>query len=105
MNFNSASMNRFLARAANRSQDQLALTRDNREVLVQAGSFLSSAEEIGDLVVGAHQGRPVFLRDVAEVREGPDQPEQYVWLGTGPEAIELPVATRHVNNASILCFL
>ncbi len=77
---------RLALQTANRSQDQLALTRDNREVLVQAGSFLSSAEEIGDLVVGAHQGRPVFLRDVAQVSEGPDQPEQYVWFGTGPEA-------------------
>ncbi len=58
----------------------------NREIPVQAGVFLTSAEDVAELVVGVHDGRPVFLRDVAEVRFGADQPEQYVWFGTGPAA-------------------
>jgi len=74
--------------AGNSVRDDLTVTRDNREVLVQAGSFLTNSEEIGDLVVATHAGRPVFLRDVAEIREGPDQPEQYVWLGAGPSAAD-----------------
>jgi multidrug efflux pump subunit AcrB len=36
--------------------------------------------------VGLHQGTPVYLADVAEVKLGSDQPERYVWLGTGPAA-------------------
>ncbi|MCF6179945.1 MAG: efflux RND transporter permease subunit, partial [Geopsychrobacter sp.] len=39
----------------------------NREIPVQAGVFLTSAEDVAELVVGVHDGRPVFLRDVAEV--------------------------------------
>ena len=53
---------------------------------MQAGSFLVDSEDIGSLVVGLHQGTPVYLADVAEVTLGPDQPERSVWLGTGPAA-------------------
>ncbi len=70
--------------AGNAIRDDLSLTRDNQEVLVQAGSFLTSAEEVGDLVVGTHGLKPVFLRDVARISQGPDTPESYVWLGAGP---------------------
>jgi multidrug efflux pump subunit AcrB len=72
--------------AANASADAGALVGDNREIPVQAGSFLVDPGEIGSLVVGLHQGAPVYLADVAEIRLGPDTPERYVWLGTGPAA-------------------
>ncbi len=70
----------------NTSADAGALVRDNREILVQAGRFLSTANEVADLVIGVYNGAAVYLRDVATIRLGPDQPEQYVWLGTGPAA-------------------
>ncbi|KAB2928640.1 MAG: efflux RND transporter permease subunit [Candidatus Contendobacter sp.] len=72
--------------AANASADAGALVGDNREIPVQAGSFLVDPEDIGTLVVGLHQGTPVYLADVAEVKLEPDSPERYVWLGTGPAA-------------------
>ena len=62
------------------------LVQDNREVLVQTGSFLSDANEVKQLVVGISGGKPVFLRDIAEVQDGADQPGSYVWFGTGPAA-------------------
>ncbi len=74
---------RAALQASNQTRDDLNLTRDNREVQVQAGTLLSSAEDIEALVVGVHGGRPVFLRDVARVSAGADTPEQYTWLGTG----------------------
>ncbi|HEY0721097.1 MAG TPA: efflux RND transporter permease subunit [Gammaproteobacteria bacterium] len=60
-----------------------ALVSNNQEVLVQAGSFLSTVDEVQSLVVGVKEGRPVYLRDVATVQRGADQPEQYVWFGVG----------------------
>jgi multidrug efflux pump subunit AcrB len=57
---------------------------DGRSVPVQAGEFLADRDEVAQLVVAVHQGRPVYLQDVAEVRAGPDQPEQYVSFGAGP---------------------
>ncbi|MDH5785416.1 MAG: efflux RND transporter permease subunit [Chromatiales bacterium] len=71
---------------SNATQPSGALVSSNREVPVQAGSFLTNAEEVNALVVGVREGNPIYLRDVAEVRLGPDQPEQYVWFGTGPAA-------------------
>ncbi len=57
--------------AGNTTRDNLTVTADNQEVLVQAGTFLTSPEQIGDLVVGLHGGRPVYLRDVATIERGP----------------------------------
>jgi multidrug efflux pump subunit AcrB len=71
-------------RATNQSRDDIALTHDNAEILVQAGTFLLTPEEVGELVVGLHGGRPVFLRDVASIELGPEPPGSYVWLGAGP---------------------
>jgi len=72
--------------AGNQVQSDISITAENQEIQVQAGHFLSSPDDVGDLVVGVHEGKPVFLRDVAEIRQGPDQPEQYVWIGSGPQA-------------------
>ncbi len=69
--------------AANSSQAAGSIVSDNREMLVQAGTFLLTAEEVADLVVGVYQGAPVFLRDVASVSLGADQPSQYVTHGFG----------------------
>jgi multidrug efflux pump subunit AcrB len=69
--------------AANVSQPSGQLTRDNREVLVQTGAFLSDANEVRQLVVGVANGRPVFLRDVAEVQDSAETPSSYVWVGSG----------------------
>jgi len=72
--------------AANQSGDAGLLVNQNQEIPVQAGVFMVSAEEVASLVVGVQGGRPVYLSDVADVRLTSDQPEQYVWFGTGPAA-------------------
>jgi multidrug efflux pump subunit AcrB len=81
---------RLALQGANRVRDNIEITRDNREILVQAGTFLSSTAEIGDLVVGVHDGRAVYLRDVATVTEGPDLPTSYVWTGPGAQPAHAP---------------
>lgn len=73
---------------SNVSEDAGALTAGNREIPVRAGEFLTDPVEVGDLVVGLREGAPVHLRDVAEVRIGTDQPEQYVQFGAGPAATD-----------------
>ncbi|MBI3154975.1 MAG: efflux RND transporter permease subunit [Burkholderiales bacterium] len=50
-----------------------------RMVSVETGEFLRSAEDVGALVVGVHQGKPVYLREVARVEAGARQPARYVW--------------------------
>jgi multidrug efflux pump subunit AcrB len=71
---------------ANQSSHAGELVADNRSVVVKAGELLGDADDLAELVVGLHEGRPVYLRDVADIRRGVDQPEQYVWYGLGPGA-------------------
>jgi multidrug efflux pump subunit AcrB len=73
---------------SNATRPSGALVSDNQEILVQAGDFLVDVNEVGALVVGVHDGRPVYLSDVADIALGADQPEQYVWFGTGPAATD-----------------
>jgi multidrug efflux pump subunit AcrB len=60
----------------------------NTEIVVDAGQFLRTADEVANVVVGVYDGRPVYLKDVAEVVDGPEEPANYVWLGSGPAAPE-----------------
>ncbi len=78
--------------AANASRDAGGLVDDNRRVLVQAGTFLITPEEVAELVVGVRNGAPVLLRDVADVHTGADQPERYVSFGAGPAAAAKSIA-------------
>ncbi len=66
---------------ANRQYHAGGLTSDNREVLIETGAFLRTAEEVGQVVVGVYGGKPVYLREVAEVRDGAEEPSQYVFFG------------------------
>jgi len=70
--------------AANASVDAGDVVREGQAVQVQAGTFLTTPDQVGDLVVAVRDGRPVYLRDVADVAQGPDVPEQYVEFGIGP---------------------
>lgn len=68
--------------------------RGNTSVHVEAGSFLSSAQEVAELVVTVHDGRAIFLGDVANVSDGPLLPGNYVRFGTvGDDGQEYPAVT------------
>jgi len=69
--------------AANTAHSGLTVTAENREILVQAGTFLTSPEEIAELVVGVFDGKAVYLQDVATISEGVDSPSQYVSIAAG----------------------
>lgn len=50
---------------------------------VQTGNFLTSAEDVANLVVGANQMQPVYLKQIAKVIDGPETPNQYGYFGYG----------------------
>ncbi len=73
----------------------------NRSVALEAGPFLKDAREVGELVVGVHAGKPVFLQEVANVRDGAPPPERYVWYGTaGAHPAEYPAVTMSITKKS-----
>ena len=60
------------------------LQPDSGQMLtVETGEFLTSAEDVASLVVGVHQGKPVYLREVARVEAGAQLPKRYVWYTPG----------------------
>ncbi len=75
-----------ILQGANVNMQSGGFTRDNREVLVESGSFLRSAREMESLVVGVHAGRPIYVRDVATVTDGPEEPANYTRISFGPAA-------------------
>jgi len=81
---------------ANVSLPAGSVVRDNREVVIETNNYLESAADVAGLVVGAHDGRPVYVRDVAGVFDGPPQPSRYVW--TGSAAGEHPAVTLQVTK-------
>ncbi len=56
------------------------------QVLVHTGGFLKDAADVERVVVGIFEGKPVYLRDVATIMDGPGEAEQYVFFGTGAAA-------------------
>jgi len=57
------------------------LLQNNQAIALEAGPFLTDARDVAELVVGVQSGKPVFLRDVATVEDGPLTPSRYVWHG------------------------
>lgn len=75
--------------------------RNNAEVLVETGPFLRDVEDVRNLLVGAQGGKPVYLRDVAVVSDGPEELKTYTRIGFGPgeKAVgELPAVTIAVSK-------
>lgn len=71
----------------------------NRSVALEAGPFLRDARDVGELVVGVHNGKPVFLQDVAAVRDGALPAQRYVWHGlAGAQGGEFPAVTIAVTK-------
>jgi multidrug efflux pump subunit AcrB len=84
---------------ANRQFAAGGLTSDNKEVMVETGAFLTSAEDVGNVVVGVSGGKPVYLRDVADIVDGAEEPSQYVFFGTGQRAAGVSPAEPTDGNA------
>ena len=55
---------------------------------VQTGEFLQNAKDVGDIVVGVSQGRPIYLREVARVEAGAQLPQRYVWFTPGAADVD-----------------
>ena len=86
--------------AANQRSQAGGYPSTDGHITVHVGDFLETAEEVESVVVGIHGGRPVYLRDVATVKDGPSEPDQYVFFGTGPAAAKKQLAYRPAERAT-----
>ena len=74
--------------AANQASDAGRFPSREGEVIIHLGGFLKTLEDVRNVVVHVHAGRPVYLRDVADVLDYSQEPTQYVFFGTGPAGAE-----------------
>jgi multidrug efflux pump subunit AcrB len=81
-----------------------AFDRADRRFAVVAGPFVGSSLEVERLVVGAYEGRPVQLRDVAHVIDGPREATAFVHLTFGPAGAPAGVAPGTRVPAVTLAF-
>jgi len=99
---------------ANRRGQAGSFARENQEFQVEAGNFFMRPDELRQVVVGLHSGRPVYLRDVVEkIEDGPAEPESYVLFAnakgtTGSAAnaeypaVTITLAKRKGANATLV---
>jgi len=106
---------------ANQQLQSGSFSKENTEFRVTVGDFLKNAVEIRQLVVGVYGGRPVYLGDVGEVVDGPEEPSNYVHFFRGAArgrahgaqpagdgspavspAVTLAVAKRKGKNAIVI---
>lgn len=72
-----------VVRGENRALSTGRFDSRNQSFLVETGRFIRSREDLETLVVGVSEQRPVYLRQVAEVTDGPAEATSYVWFGLG----------------------
>ena len=80
------------------------LVNANNEIQLQTGTFLENSEDIKRIVVGVYGGKPVYLEEVAEIIDGPEEPSNYVLFGSKNKnnleaAVTLSIAKRPGANA------
>ena len=59
-------------------------SRGDQRVVVDAGSLIKDARQLASIVIAVNGARPVYLRDVAAVSDGPAEAGSYVRFGRGP---------------------
>ncbi len=87
---------------ANRRLPSGRFTQDNREFILETGDFLRGAADVRDVVAGVANGKPVYVRDVAEVTDGGEEPVEMVEFAAGPSfepAVTIAVSKRKGTNA------
>ncbi len=66
--------------AANQLHTAGIITIDNTTIQLEAGDFISSAEQLSKLVINRVDGVPVYLMDIAKIIDGPAETDHYNWL-------------------------
>lgn len=94
------------------------LKSNNKEFVLETGALFKDIEDIKNVVIAVYDNRPIYLKDVATVNDGPEEPTSYVFMGLGPtaeskgiravnkegqfEAVTIALSKKKGANASIV---
>ena len=96
--------------AANNRSDAGLIAQDNNELSIRAGEFFRSATDVEGVVIPTADGKQIYVRDIATVVDGAEEPTNYVFFGRGPaseskgsdaleSAVTISIAKRQGVNA------
>jgi len=90
---------RVALRGVSMSLQAGSFDRNDQHVVVAVDAAEPTHEGLERLVVGVHHERPVYLRDVAEIRDAPASRSAYTRISFGEAAWpDIPPAYRHVGR-------
>ncbi|HBK82134.1 MAG TPA: multidrug transporter AcrB [Flavobacterium sp.] len=72
-----------MIQANNESSQSGSFVNNDTEYLITTGKFLSTSEDVENLVIGINANLPVYLKQVATIQDGPSTPKSYVSFGYG----------------------
>jgi multidrug efflux pump subunit AcrB len=84
----------MMLQSANQEVDAGVYPSAQGQVSVHVGGFIKTVEDLERVVLGIHGGRPIYVQDVATIVDGPAEPDQYLFFGTGPAAEEKHIQAR-----------
>jgi multidrug efflux pump subunit AcrB len=99
--------------ATNMSMPSGDLVDGNKNIPLRFNGFLSNVKDVGNVVLGAPQGRPVFLKDVATIVDGPAETDSSSHFAFGPAkehpafrgdapAVTIAIAKKAGTNAVVV---
>jgi multidrug efflux pump subunit AcrB len=79
----------------------------NRQYLLETGEFLRSADDVRNVVAGIANDKAVFVRDIAQITDGGEEPTEYVRMAKAGSreflpAVTIAVAKRKGTNAVLV---
>ncbi|HUH35734.1 MAG TPA: efflux RND transporter permease subunit [Moheibacter sp.] len=77
-----------MIQASNNSAQTGSFDQGDTEYLLTTGQFLSSAEEVENLIVGTSQNMPVYLKQIAIIEDGASSAKNYVSFGYGNAVVQ-----------------
>lgn len=104
-------------RSQNQAESGAAFSDNNYSYAVRFDGFFENMQDLENSVVKVASGRPVFLRNVARITDGPQEPESYVLFAAGAAgskkavsaqpgslypAVTLAIAKKKGENATLL---
>ncbi|MEJ2361871.1 MAG: efflux RND transporter permease subunit [Gammaproteobacteria bacterium] len=85
------------------------LEQQNREIPLRVSATFGSVRDLGSIIIGAKGKRPIYLKDVAQIVQGPRNHDQHAWVAFGrgagaqafaPEnAVTITIGKRAGTNA------
>ena len=77
-----------MIKANNTELSSGSFDKNDTEFLVNTGKFLQTAKDVENLVVGVQKNRPIYLKQIAKILDGPEIPQNYVSLGFGKGSVK-----------------